>query len=220
VPIVSSVNLGSQRAVPGLFNGSAIFTRQILDPVEVNEAGIVGDQKVNMEHHHPDQAVSLYLIDDYMFWRMQLRRPLLPGTFGENFTIDDLKARELAVGDRFTIGDLVLEVTSQRRSCKAFDFVMGDPGWSKRFREAARPGAYCRVIAPGTVKVRDEVVYTPFEGPTITLAELARLEGASFISPKVIERALKAPLHEALRNHFEAKRMVGDMVVAGFPMPG
>jgi MOSC domain-containing protein YiiM len=220
VPIISSINLGMQRAVPGLFNGSAIFTKQILDPVEVTELGLIGDHKVNPDHHHPDQAVSIYLIDDYMFWRMQLRRALLPGTFGENLTIDDLRAHEIAVGDRFTIGDLVLEVSAQRQSCRAFDQVMGDPGWSKRFRQAARPGAYCRVISPGTIRVRDDVVYTPYEGDTISLAELARLEGASFISPKVVERALKAPLHEALRNYFEAKRMIGEMVVAGFPMPG
>jgi MOSC domain-containing protein YiiM len=200
--------------------GSAIFTQQILDPVEVREFGLVGDQKVNPDHHHPDQAVSIYLIDDYMFWRMQLRRAILPGTFGENLTIDDLKSREISVGDRFTIGRLVLEVTAQRSSCKTFDHVMGDPDWSRKFRQAARPGGYCRVISPGPVRVRDEVVYTPFEGETITLAELARLEGTSYISPRVIERALKAPLHEALRNHFEAKRLLGDMAAAGFPMPG
>jgi MOSC domain-containing protein YiiM len=197
---------------------SAIHTVQIMEPVEVTAQGLVGDRKVDPAHHHPDQAVSIYLTDDYMFWRMQLRKPLTPGTFGENLTIDDLRAPDLAVGDRFVIGEVVLEVTAQRQSCKSFELRMEDADWTRRFRAAGRPGAYCRVLSPGTVRRRDEVEYLPFVGPTIRLAELSAVETVAVMRESLIARALAAPLHEHLRARFEGIRGFSEMVAGGLPM--
>ena len=53
------------------------------------------------------------------------------------------------IGDRFRIGDVLLEATAPRNPCNTFAVVMGDRRWVKRFHEAQRPGVYARVLEPG-----------------------------------------------------------------------
>ena len=101
------------------------------------------------QKHHggPDQAVYVYLSEDYDWWSKTLGRPIAPGTFGDNITISGLTSADLAIGDRLIAGDVVIEVTTPRIPCNTLAARMGDPGFVKAYRDAGRPGAYCRVIA-------------------------------------------------------------------------
>ncbi|MGZ8802379.1 MAG: MOSC domain-containing protein, partial [Mycobacterium sp.] len=75
------------------------------------------------------------------------------------------------VGERWSIGTdgLVLEVTSPRTPCKTFTTWLDIPGWIKTFTAAALPGAYFRVIEPGTVRKGDgiEVIDRPDHSVTV-----------------------------------------------------
>ncbi|MFN8418216.1 MAG: MOSC domain-containing protein [Anaerolineae bacterium] len=52
---------------------------------------------------------------------------------------------------------------------------MGDPQFVKRFKEAERPGVYCRVISEGKVSAGDSVTLKPYPRPqqTITVLEFS-----------------------------------------------
>ncbi|MGO7609351.1 MOSC domain-containing protein, partial [Rhizobium ruizarguesonis] len=67
------------------------------------------------------------------WWIRELGRPYEPGTFGENMVISYLDNRDVAVGDRFLTGDLVLEVTSCRIPFATFAARMADPKFVKRY---------------------------------------------------------------------------------------
>lgn len=95
----------------------------------------------------PDQAVYLYSTEDYAWWEGELGRRLEPGLFGENLTVSSFGSDELRIGDRFVVGDVVLELTSCRIPCDVFAARMNEPQWIRRFRDARRPGAYARRLA-------------------------------------------------------------------------
>ena len=173
-------------------------------PVQVTANGLPGDAIISRRHHGgPDQALYVYGGADYGWWAAELGRALAPGTFGENLTISDLETAGLAIGDRFHIGEVALEVTAPCIPCGTFAAWMGDPGFVARFRIAERPGAYCRVIREGTIQAGDVVTLEPYAGEVVTIAEVFSDYYQSDHALADIYRFLAVPLAERAR---EAKQ--------------
>ena len=135
-------------------------------------SGVVGDSVCNSRYHGgDDQAVYAYAREDLDDWQTRLGRELTNGMFGENLTTSGVNVTDCLVGERWSIGSdgLVLEVTSPRTPCKTFSRWLDIPGWIKTFTAAAIPGAYFRVIEPGTLRTGDriEVVTRPDHPVTV-----------------------------------------------------
>lgn len=206
--ILQSVNIGQPRPVPAKSTMTGIYKEPIPDAVEVGvtRQGLEGDAIINRKHHGGvDQAVYVYFADDYDYWAKALEREIAPGTFGENLTIGGVEGRSVCVGDRFEIDEVVLEVTSHRTPCSVFAARMGNPAWVKQFFKAGRPGAYCRVIEPGTVRTGEPVLHIPFDGDRITVSRLLALEGEREIEPELMQRVLKTPVHYKMRADYEQR---------------
>ena len=204
--ILASINIGQPQPIPGKSAKTGIYKTPVEGDVAIAREGVAGDAVMDSKHHGGrDQAVYLYFADDYAWWSKELGRDIAPGTFGENLTIGGVEGRQVAVGDRFTIDAVVLEVTSHRTPCNVFALRMGDPKFIRRFHRAGRPGAYCRVIAEGTVHAGQPVRHTPFAGERTTVAELMALDGVRDPDPAILRRALTAPVHYKMRADFEEK---------------
>ena len=204
--ILASINIGQPQTIPGKKSETGIFKEPVDGEIAVTREGLAGDAILNRKHHGGrDQAVYLYFGDDYEWWAGELGRPVTPGTFGDNLTIGGVEGRRVAVGDRFIIDKLVLEVTSHRTPCNVLALRMGDPGFVRRFHNGGRPGAYCRVITEGTIRAGQPVKHVPFEGERTTVSELMELDGVRQPDPAILRRALTAPVHYKMRVDFEAK---------------
>lgn len=195
-----AVSIGSVRPIPGRKAAkTGIYKSSVDHPVMVGPEGLAGDRIVDKRHHGGlDQAVYIEGSEDYDWWRDELGQALPAGTFGENLLIEGLSNREIAVGDRFAIGDVVLEISSARMPCATFAARMDDKLFVKRYTKAARPGAYARVISEGTIRAGDEVRWTPFDGERITMPELMRTYGKK-LAGEERKRYLAAPIHHKLR---------------------
>ncbi|MDH6264774.1 MOSC domain-containing protein YiiM [Rhizobium sp. SG_E_25_P2] len=195
-----AVSIGDAKPVAGKTSGkSGIDKRPVDHPVMIDREGLAGDRIINRKYHGgPDQAVYIEGSLDYDWWRSQLGRDLPAGTFGENLLIDGLDNRDVAVGDRFRIGDVLLEVTSARTPCATFAAHMEDPLMVKRYAAAARPGAYARVLEEGVVRAGDAVEYIRFVGDRVGLPELMRSHGKRQ-DEETKTRFLAAPIGERLR---------------------
>lgn len=190
---------------------TGIFKQPISGPVRITTLGIPDDAICDTENHGGvDQAIYLYGMPDYAWWEQELGRPLPPGTFGENLTIDDLTSGDFAVGDRFHIGDCILEVTAPRIPCVTLARRMEDPTFVKRFRTAERPGLYCRVIQEGTVCSGDTVHYTPYAGDRIGAIEMFRNFYAGDRSEATLRRYLAAPI--AIRDRQEKEQLLAALL--------
>ncbi|MEV4138200.1 MOSC domain-containing protein [Dactylosporangium sp. NPDC049742] len=136
--------------------------------------GIAGDVVCDLRvHGGPDKAVYAYAREDLDRWERELGRKLTGGVFGENLTTTGLDVTGARIGERWRIGgEVLLEVASPRIPCRTFAGWLDEKGWIKRFTDQAEPGAYLRVLRPGTIRAGDpiEVVHSPRHDVTIGLA--------------------------------------------------
>lgn len=199
-----AINIGSPQLLPGSQTPTGIVKTPRTGPVMIDAEGVWGDAVLDRKHHGGvDQAVYLYLQSDYEFWAEQLGQMPGPGTFGENLTIEGVSGETLCIGDRFAIGEVLIEITSHRTPCNTLARRMGDPRWVRRFHQAMRPGAYARVLRAGTVEARLAVTYTPYDGERVTMAEFMALDGEREIPEPTMRRILATPVHTKTRAEFE-----------------
>jgi MOSC domain-containing protein YiiM len=190
---------------------TAIDKRAVPRAVAVGERGLAGDAQCDTMHHGGvDQALYAYADEDARWWAEHLGRPIHPGLFGENLRTSGVDVSGAEVGERWRIGDdatgVLVEVTSPRIPCSTFGQRMGERHWVKRFTEHGAPGAYLRVLTPGTVAAGDplRIVRRPGHGVTITdvflrgSADAWRVlldagdAGVVDLAPKLREHAVKA----------------------------
>lgn len=167
--MVCSVNIGAAQPNPYKDTlSTGIGKHPVAGRVEVRApgpklsglgSGLVGDFIGDTANHGgDDQAVYAYDRENLDLWEQRLGRELPDGFFGENLTTRGIDVNDARLGERWRIGDqLVLQVTSPRIPCSTFRGWVGEQGWLKIFTEAARPGAYFRVITPGTVGAGDPI---------------------------------------------------------------
>jgi MOSC domain-containing protein YiiM len=179
---VVSVNVGRPRPNPWKEMSLTGIDKQPVDgPVLVTPArakglgmvGLAGDRVYDVRNHGgPDQAVYAYAREDLDGWEAELGRPLPNGVFGENLTTEGAAVNGALIGERWRVGpDVILEVSCPRIPCGTFQGWLAQAGWIKRFTQAARPGAYFRVIASGEIRAGDpvEVVHRPEHDVTIAV---------------------------------------------------
>ena len=195
-----SVNVGRPRPNPWKGLSATGIDKQPVDgPVAVSapgpkgtgEVGLLGDRVYDVKHHGgADQAVYAFAREDLDDWEAELGRPLRNGVFGENLTTVGLDVNGALIGERWRIGsDVVLEVSCARIPCATFQNWLEQDGWIKRFTQAARPGAYLRVIEPGDIRATDpvEIVHRPDHDVTVALVFRAMT-----LEPDLLPRLLVA----------------------------
>jgi len=194
-----SVNVGLAEKLPdGKPTKTGINKLPTAQAVRVGDLGLEGDAICNLKHHGGlDQAIYCYSQADYDWWDGQLNQQCQPGLFGENFLVDEPQSAEVCIGDRFRIGEVLLETTSPRIPCNTLNRRMNDPKFGPRFRGAERPGWYCRILSHGEVATGAEIEFEPFEGERISMAQAMRDYYLRSRVPKAqAERYLVTPAHE------------------------
>ncbi|QUT04096.1 MOSC domain-containing protein [Sphingobium phenoxybenzoativorans] len=132
---------------------SAIAKMPISGPVRIGWLGLEGDAVADRVHHGGwDKAIHLYPQDHYPFWRERKPGHVLldqAGAFGENIASSGLTESEICIGDRFTLGSAVLEVSHGRQPCWKLDHRFGAKDVMATIVKTARCGIYFRVVQEG-----------------------------------------------------------------------
>ncbi|MFZ0216001.1 MAG: MOSC domain-containing protein [Candidatus Dormiibacterota bacterium] len=207
--IIASVNIGGPQPNPYKETAATgIGKRPVHGRVGVRApgpkdgglgSGLVGDFIGDTASHGGDeQAVYAFAREDLDAWEQRLGRDLPNGFFGENLTTSGIDVNDARLGERWRIGPagfpgaddagVELEITSPRIPCSTFRGWIGEPGWLKMFTRVARPGAYLRVIEPGTVGQGDVITVTrhPEHDVTISLAYRATTTERNLL-PRLLE---------------------------------
>ena len=201
-----SVNIGQKRTQQkgDELETTGIYKLAVQEPVEIKSLGIqtdfIGDHK---NHGGPDQAIYIYGMSDYDWWSNELGKKLEPGTFGDNLTISELESARFNIGDQLHIGSVILEVSAPRIPCGTLAARMGDPKFVKKYRQAERPGLYCRVIQEGMIQTSNEVKVEPYQGETISILQMFRDYYDHHKSEETLRRHLRAPIAIRARKETE-----------------
>ncbi|MDQ6606298.1 MAG: MOSC domain-containing protein [Actinomycetota bacterium] len=157
---------------------TAIWKEPAQGRVPLRGVNLHGDDQADRTvHGGPDKAIYAYAAEDTEWWEAELQRPLGAGAFGENLTVSGLPVSEAVIGEQWEVGTALLQVAQPRLPCFKLGLRMGDPRFLKRFAQAARPGAYHRVLREGEIAAGDriEVVSRPAPGVTSALVSRALL---------------------------------------------
>jgi len=206
-----SVNVGQPEdgEWAGSLKRSSHRKHSVSGPVLAHRLGLAGDQVTDIENHGgPDMAVYAFAREDLDRWAAELGHEIPDGHFGENLTTYGIDVNEALVGERWRVGEALVEIAKVRIPCQTFKGWMGltgydDTAWVKRFTADNRPGPYLRVIEEGMVQAGDpiEVVHRPGHGITVSFMfraltserhlapELLRIEGlAASVHAQILRR--------------------------------
>ncbi|GAC1544041.1 MAG: MOSC domain-containing protein [Herpetosiphon sp.] len=190
---------------------SAIFRQPTVEPVMLEQRGLIGDQVADTVNHGAlDQAVCCHPIAHYDYWNTAYGieasdRRLGPGSVGENWTLTDATEQDLFIGDIFTVGNAVVQVAGPRYPCSKQERKVQLPNFLRRTKETMRTGIYLRVITPGTVQVGNEWKLEHRPNPDISVHDINRCIHHTY-DPAFAARALAVPeLAPGWKSMFDAR---------------
>lgn len=158
---------------------SAIAKRPVAGPVRITWGGLAGDAVADRIHHGGwDKAIHLYPQDHYSWWHAcKPDMPFLdaPGAFGENISSRGLTEADICLGDRFTLGSAIVEVSHGRQPCWKLDHRFGARDVMATIIRTARAGLYFRVIREGEAEAGTGMALIDRPLPEWDMARVFRL---------------------------------------------
>jgi MOSC domain-containing protein YiiM/ferredoxin-NADP reductase len=192
---------------------SAISKAPLAGPVEITVDGIKSDQHAYPPHISPDKALLHYCTKHYDEWKKELpaSEPLFkPGGFGENLFSAEVSEKNLCIGDRIAIGNVIVEVSEPRTPCAKLNHRFEVKDMAKRTQTLLRTGWLYRIIKPGIVQAGDMVRLLERPYPEWTVA---RIMYYLFIDRKDSEMmkqiAELPPLGWEVKDKFKARLATG-----------
>jgi MOSC domain-containing protein YiiM len=175
---VETVNVGAVRRirVGSRVITTAIWKDPVPGPIAVSGVNLRGDDQADRSvHGGPDKAVYSYALEDTAWWEAELGRELGPGAFGENLSLRGVDVNGARIGERWAIGETVLEVRQPRLPCFKLGLRHADPLLPRRFAHAGRPGAYLAILQEGELSAGDRVTVLERPDHDVTIALVAHV---------------------------------------------
>jgi MOSC domain-containing protein YiiM len=134
--------------------------KRAVESVRVTPLGLEGDAHRDREHHGgPERAVCLFALEAIRALQAE-GHPLVPGTLGENVTLEGLDWSAVQPGVRLRLGgEVLLEITRYTTPCFNIRpaFIDGDYSRVSQKRHPGRSRVYARVVETGTLRLGDSV---------------------------------------------------------------
>ena len=175
---IESVLTGSVR--PFTDGDTSAIAKTAVDGLHaVRWLGIEGDAQADLSvHGGPDKAIHHYPRDHYAYWQSALGAlPVLQqaGAFGENISTTGLTEDIVCVGDRYRLGEALVEIAQGRQPCWKQAHRLANPAVVTTMVKSRRCGWYYRVIEEGFVAAGDDLVLLDRSHPEWTISRVIGL---------------------------------------------
>ena len=133
---------------------SGFIKNPIVEPAWLGTTNLAGDGQADLVHHGgPDKAVCVYPATHYRYWRSQLKLPEMQwGNFGENFTVSELTEHDVCIGDVWSVGDVLVQVSQPRQPCWKLARRWDINDLALQVQQTGFTGWYFRVLKEGLVQ--------------------------------------------------------------------
>ena len=138
---------------------TGIYKLPVAGPAYVTKDGLAGDTQVDRKNHGgPDKAIYVYTEENYRYWAtLRGDAHYDYGHFGENLTVIGMADDTVHIGDVFSAGETILQVTQPRVPCFKLGLKFEDPDFVGTFLTSGRTGFYMRVIQEGNINSGDTI---------------------------------------------------------------
>ncbi len=175
-------------------------------PVSLRSLGLAGDAQGDTKHHGgPEKALHHYALDHYRGWAAEIgHRDVLgaAGAFGENLSTLGLTEDDVAVGDVFSLGSAIIEVSQGRQPCWKLNERFAQPDMARRVQASGRTGWYYRVLESGEVAPDSRLERVHRAAPAWTISRIWQVFYVDTLNRVELEKLADLPqLAEGWRRH-------------------
>lgn len=189
--------MGGIRPLPPDNKPTGIFKLEIDMPAWLGREGLVGDAQADRRvHGGPEKALHQYPVPNYVRLAAlfpDIRDLLVPGSIGENLSVPGWDESSVSIGDRFRLGDAVVEVSGPRSPCWKIDQRYGCEGMAAAIEAHGLTGWYFRVLEEGEVGPGCSFERIERRAPEVTLARLLSSWRAHRPEPAELEELAATP---------------------------
>jgi MOSC domain-containing protein YiiM len=184
-PSLQAISVGRPEALG--FDGAAdpfdqswttgIFKVPVSAPIFLGRTNLAGDGQADLVNHGGvDKAICAYAAAHYPGWRESLGLDdLADGGFGENFTIAGQTEDDLCLGDIWSVGEALIQVSQPRQPCWKLARRWRRPDLATHVVANGRTGWYYRVLREGTVARDDGLTLVQRSQPAWTISAANRV---------------------------------------------
>lgn len=185
---------------------SAINKLPVSGPVKLEKLGFSGDNQADKRFHGGvHKAVHHFPAEHYD--SLKALFPDFPSTiggFGENISTRGIVEKDLCLGDIFSVGSVLIQVSQGRQPCWKLNVRFHNPKMAKLIQENGWTGWYYRVLTEGEIMVGDQLTLIERPHPDANLARIQHYQHRETMNLEAIEKLLKLePLPPRLRSTFE-----------------
>jgi MOSC domain-containing protein YiiM len=131
---------------------TSINKQRVHHPLFLSKVNFEGDKQADLVHHGgEDKAVCVYPYDHYLYWEGHLNRKLDDSAFGENLTVEGLTEEAACIGDVFSLGEAVVQISQPRQPCFKLAKKYGVKDMALKVQNTGFTGYYFRVLQEGRV---------------------------------------------------------------------
>ena len=191
---VISTNIG--KATTFLWNGreeqTGIFKYPTDEALFLGKMEVLKDTVIDREHHAGiNKACYLFASDHYPYWRQLY--PELEwdwGMFGENITLEGLDESTIRIGDIYSIGSALVQVSQPREPCYKLGVRFSNAKILKQFIDYGYSGTYVRILEEGFVKKEDQLKLVEKSKNSLTVKECFQIILSKEKDPIILQKAI------------------------------
>lgn len=180
----------------------------------LTKTGFNTDAQADLEHHGGENK-ALFSIDTHTYETINTLCQTHfaydeVAYFGENLIISNVTQKEISVGDIYSIGEAIVQVTQPRQPCWKLSASTNVKKMTAVIFQHGLTGWYCKVLQEGNISQQDTMVLQERSYPNLNIELLNQLMINPMANEEVTLEALACevlgkPFKESLQKRYESK---------------
>ncbi|MCK9161439.1 MAG: MOSC domain-containing protein [Arcobacter butzleri] len=169
-------------------------------PIEnafVNISGLDGDYQADTIHHGGLNK-ALFFMSSKSYDRLNTLSNNnfsydQAAFYGENIVLDTLNEEDICIGDIFTLGDAIVEISQPRQPCWKLSANTKTKSMTNIIYTSGLTGWYARVLQEGKISKNDNLILQSRSYPSLTITNLNKIIIDPSLDIKLTQEALSCP---------------------------
>ncbi len=170
---------------------SGYLKREPYQIAYISKDGIKEDEQADKRYHGGlDKALLIASTNHSIIYEEEFKESMDMTIFSANILVNDVDETTVCVGDVYSIGEVLLQVTQPRQPCWKIGAVISNKA-SQFIKQHNATGWYVRVLQEGNIKLND-IVKLEKRKSDITIQEMTQYLETKTIEKNILDTILAA----------------------------